>query len=68
MLKCLTCNICPLSSVHGFINATYMAIEEEPFSTFFQLNVKGTTRLSGLVIRGTIELIADPTSGTQVMM
>lgn len=45
-----------------------MAIEEEPFSTFFQLNVKGTTRLSGLVIRGTIELIADPTSGTQVMM
>ena len=49
--------------VHGFVNGTYDVVEGESLDTIFQLNVKGETRFSSVIVSGTISAVAgDSTS------
>ena len=49
-------------SVHGFLRAEYSVNENSRLDTRFQLNVKGMTQFSGLVVSGNITASAGGTA------
>ena len=56
--------------VHGFLQAEYSITEDGRLDTVFQLNVKGTTQFSNLVMAGTItaEAVGTASNGYFVLL
>ena len=49
--------------MHGFTKSSFDALEDGRADIFFQLNVKGATQFSTLILSGTITSAANGTAG-----